>query len=57
MSMLEIEQLSNYAQTRLRDRNQRLSDAAMMDLYKPLLDVGFTPEQYARMFEQVSRRR
>ena len=52
-----LSQLSNYAQTRLRDRNQRLSDAAMMDLYKPLLDVGFTPEQYARMFEQVSRRR
>ena len=51
-----LSQLSNYAQNRLLMRNQRLADEAMLDIYKPLLDAGFTPDQYARLFNQVSRR-
>lgn len=50
-------QLSNYAQNRLLMRNQRLADQAMLDIYEPILSAGFTPDQYARLFEQVSRRR
>ena len=52
-----LSQLSNYAQNRLLMRNQRLADQAMLDIYEPILSVGFTPDQYARLFEQVSRRR
>lgn len=52
-----IGQLSNYAQNRLLMRNQRLADQAMLDIYEPILSAGFTPDQYARLFEQVSRRR
>ena len=52
-----LSQLSNYAQNRLLMRNQRLADQAMLDIYKPILSAGFTPDQYAKLFEQVSRRR
>lgn len=52
-----LSQLSNYAQNRLLMRNQRLADQAMLDIYEPILSAGFTPDQYARLFEQVSRRR
>ena len=51
-----LSQLSNYAQNRLLMRNQRLADQAMLDIYRPLLDAGFTPDQYAKLFNQVSRR-
>ena len=52
-----LSQLSNYAQNRLLMRNQRLADQAMLDIYEPILNAGFTPDQYAKLFEQVSRRR
>lgn len=52
-----LSQLSNYAQNRLLMRNQRLADQAMLDIYEPILSAGFTPDQYAKLFEQVSRRR
>lgn len=52
-----LSQLSNYAQNSLLMRNQRLADQAMLDIYEPILSAGFTPDQYARLFEQVSRRR
>ena len=52
-----LSQLSNYAQNRLLMRNQRLADQAMLDIYKPILSAGFTPDQYAKLFEQVRRRR
>lgn len=52
-----LSQLSNYAQNRLLMRNQRLVDQAMLDIYEPILNAGFTPDQYAKLFEQVSRRR
>ena len=51
-----LSQLSNYAQNRLLMRNQREADAAMLDLYKPLLDAGFTTQDYSRLMERYRRR-
>lgn len=51
-----LSQLSNYAQNRLLMRNQREADAAMLDLYKPLLDAGFTTQDYSRLMNKYRRR-
>ena len=51
-----LSQLSNYAQNRLLMRNQREADAAMLDLYKPLLDAGFTTQDYSRLMERYRRK-
>lgn len=56
LNRIGLSQLSNYAQNRLLMRNQRLADQAMLDIYEPILSAGFTPDQYAKLFEQVSRR-
>lgn len=49
-----LSQLSNYMQNKLLMRNQREADAAMMDIYEPLLNAAFTPETYSRLFQQLS---
>ena len=49
-----LSQLSNYIQNKLLMRNQREADAAMLNVYEPLLNAAFTPETYSRLFQQLS---
>lgn len=49
-----LSQLSNYMQNKLLMRNQREADAAMLDIYEPLLNAAFTPETYSKLFQQLS---
>ena len=49
-----LSQLSNYMQNKLLMRNQRKADAAMLDIYEPLLNAAFTPETYSKLFQQLS---
>lgn len=48
-----LSQLSNYMQNKLLMRNQREADAAMLDIYEPLLNAAFTPETYSKLFQQL----
>ena len=51
-----LSQLSQYAQSRLKDRNMRRRDKAMLNLYKPFLEVGFTPSDYSYLFNLYNNR-
>lgn len=48
-----LSQLSNYMQNKLLMHNQREADAAMLDIYEPLLNAAFTPETYSKLFQQL----
>lgn len=50
-----LTQLSQYAQNKELMRNQSVRDSAMLDLYRPLLEYGYTPEQFAQLMKQYRK--
>lgn len=47
-----VSQLSDWAQNRQLMANQKRRDVAMMDVYRPFLEAGYTQEQVTDMFNK-----
>lgn len=48
-----LSQLSGWAQNRTLMNNQRERDRAMLNLYQPLLEYGFTPQDYSYLVNSL----
>ena len=48
-----LSQLSGWAQNKALMNNQRERDKAMLKLYRPLLEYGFTPQDYSYLINSL----